>query len=60
MSASEGHGEQRRIDDFVDIDSDRCVAIAETTSKRCKHESLAGVDYCQIHLPRQEPDKNRL
>lgn len=60
MSASEAPGEQRRIDDFVDIDSDRCVAIAASTSKRCERDSLAGVDYCAIHLPREKTEESPL
>ena len=58
MSATQPPAEQRRIDEYVA--PERCAAIAVSTSERCQRDALAGVDYCAIHLPREEPDDSLL
>jgi hypothetical protein len=60
MSATQPPAEQRRIDEFVTDDDEKCAAISVSTSERCQRDALAGVEYCAIHLPREEPDDSLL
>lgn len=43
-----GSQQQLTLDEFTD--TERCAAIAESTSERCRRRALRGVPYCPYHL----------
>jgi len=49
MSTSDAPGEQRRLEEFLARDADRCQAISVRYSRQCRHDALPGVPYCPDH-----------
>lgn len=41
---------QATIDEFIQIDENRCEAYADSTGERCRHEPLPGFPYCGDHF----------
>ncbi|PSP83304.1 hypothetical protein BRC96_09005 [Halobacteriales archaeon QS_6_64_34] len=38
--------QQLRLEDY----RNQCQAIAVSTSERCQHDALSGIDYCAQHI----------
>jgi hypothetical protein len=49
--------EQATLAEFAD--PDRCQATSARSSRRCKHDALAGVPYCADHFHLLEDDDLR-